>query len=352
MKTIPLGNTHAKVSQICLGTMYFGSTITQDTAYAILNEYIQAGGYFFDTANKYASWIDGCAGGESEALIGRWMKERHYRDKVFIATKVGLPMPGVKKGLKASQIIAECEHSLQRLGTDSIDLYYSHADDRDTPLEETLEAFNRLVRDGKARFLGASNYLAWLMHHQNLQVIPVTGVSRIEQLQENLAAIHISLSEEQINSCQLLRNRAKITPPFFIPSCRHLQPLLTREILDIESHCLRFRSIGATESDNKLCDKCSSYLCAAPNLRRNRDADVEFQLQLDRIHFYSVSQYTHCRIPARPDDLRGTYTSACPPGCPVATGSSASIAGGGLDPGAILEWYDGSRQSNRRYLVY
>jgi aryl-alcohol dehydrogenase-like predicted oxidoreductase len=137
-------------------------------SFALLDAYAEAGGGFLDTANKYASWLPGFEGGESERLLGRWMKERGNRSRLFLATKVGLPMPGVEQGLRARQIEAECEKSLARLGTDTIDLYYAHADDRDTPLEETLAAFDRLVAAGKVRFLGASNHLAWRLHDARL----------------------------------------------------------------------------------------------------------------------------------------------------------------------------------------
>ncbi len=168
MKTLPLANSGANVSALGLGTMYFGTKVNERTSFELLDLYCSAGGNFLDTANKYASWLPGFGGGESEALIGKWLKARGNRAQLFIATKVGLPMPGVEKGLRAEQIITECEKSLRRLDTETIDLYYAHADDRDTPLEETMEAFERLVAAGKVRFLGASNYLAWRLHEARI----------------------------------------------------------------------------------------------------------------------------------------------------------------------------------------
>jgi len=100
-------------------------------------------------------------GGESESLLGRWMHERKNRSQLFLASKVGFGMPGVEEGLRARQIEEECEKSLKRLGVDTIDLYYAHQDDRNTPIEETMEVFDRLVKAGKIRFIGASNFLAW-----------------------------------------------------------------------------------------------------------------------------------------------------------------------------------------------
>lgn len=161
MRTIPLGNTGADVSALCLGAMFFGTRNDERTSYALLDQYVAAGGSFIDTANIYAHWVEGCQGRESEALLGRWMRARGSRPDLFLATKVGFELPGVERGLTAAQIEAECEKSLQALGVETIDLYYAHVDDRSTSLEETLAAFDRLVTAGKVRFIGASNYLAW-----------------------------------------------------------------------------------------------------------------------------------------------------------------------------------------------
>jgi aryl-alcohol dehydrogenase-like predicted oxidoreductase len=189
MKKIELGTTGEKVSELCLGTMYFGSTVDEATSVSILDEYVGAGGSFLDTANKYVSWIDGFAGGESEALLGRWMKERRNRQELFVATKVGLPMPGVEKGLRAGQIIAECDRSLSRLGTDVIDLYYAHADDRDTPLEESLKAFDSLVQSGKVKFLGLSNYFTWRLK-EALMISELNRLAPIACIQMKYSCLH------------------------------------------------------------------------------------------------------------------------------------------------------------------
>lgn len=161
MRTVPLGNTGVQVSVFCLGTMYFGSSTDATTSYQLLDQYVEAGGSFLDTANIYARWVPGYVGGESETLLGRWMRERNARSKLFLASKVGFEMPGVERGLRASQIEEECEKSLKRLGVDTIDLYYAHCDDRNTPVEETMEAFDKLVKAGKIRFIGVSNFSAW-----------------------------------------------------------------------------------------------------------------------------------------------------------------------------------------------
>ncbi len=161
MRTVSLGKAGVKVSTLCLGTMHFGSRTDKETSYRILDRYVAAGGSFLDTANNYAMWVPGYVGGESETLLGEWMRERKNRAQMFIATKVGFNYPGVEGGLRAYQIERECEKSLKRLGIDTIDLYYAHRDDRNTPMEETLEAYDRLIKAGKVRFIGASNFLAW-----------------------------------------------------------------------------------------------------------------------------------------------------------------------------------------------
>lgn len=141
--------------------MYFGSRDDEESSYRILDQYTAAGGSFLDSANIYARWVPGYVGGESETLLGEWMRERKNRSQMFIATKLGFEYPGVERGLRANQIEEECEKSLRRLGIDTIDLYYAHVDERSTPVEETMEAFDRLVKAGKVRLIGASNFLAW-----------------------------------------------------------------------------------------------------------------------------------------------------------------------------------------------
>jgi aryl-alcohol dehydrogenase-like predicted oxidoreductase len=163
MKSVLLGTTDVSVSALCLGTMYFGSRIDKVQSFHLLDFYIAQGGTFLDTANNYAYWIQGYQGGESEHLLGDWMKQRRNRRDLFLATKVGFNYPQVERCLKAYVIQSECEKSLRRLGIDTVDLYYAHVDDRTTPLEETLEAYDRLVKSGKVRLVGASNYTAWRM---------------------------------------------------------------------------------------------------------------------------------------------------------------------------------------------
>jgi len=156
MKSMRLGKTGVEVSALCLGVMYFGNRIGKEMSYHLMDRYVDAGGRFFDTANIYSF-----QGGESETVLGQWMRDRRNRSQLFIASKVGFAYPDVEFGLRANQIQTECDKSLQRLQTDVIDLYYAHVDDRDTPLEETMEAFERLIQAGKVRYIGASNFMAW-----------------------------------------------------------------------------------------------------------------------------------------------------------------------------------------------
>ena len=161
MRTMRLGTTGLEVSALCLGAMYFGTRQDEALSFALLDHYVDAGGMFIDTANIYSHWVPGFKGGESELLLGRWLKARGHRDRLVIASKVGFEYSEQTRGLTARQIETECEKSLRRMGIETIDLYYAHVDDPNTPLEETLEAFDRLVRAGKVRAIGASNYSAW-----------------------------------------------------------------------------------------------------------------------------------------------------------------------------------------------
>ncbi len=161
MKKIQLSQTGVEVSCLALGTLRFGTRNDYELSAKLMDKYLEAGGNLIDTANSYDQWCSQGKGGESEVTIGRWLRERNNREQIFLASKVGFGYRDVPDGLAASTIISECENSLRRLGTDRLDLYYAHKDDPNTPLEETLAAFNKLIRDGKIRFFGASNYLAW-----------------------------------------------------------------------------------------------------------------------------------------------------------------------------------------------
>jgi len=162
MKYRRIGNDgELEVSVLCHGTMHYGSRDDETKSCRMLDLYVEGGGNFLDTANGYAAWVPGFQGGESETLLGKWMKDRKNRDKLVIATKVGFGYQDVPTSLKADIIEREAEKSLKRLGIETIDLYYWHCDHRSTPLEESLSVMDRLVQSGKVRCIGASNIKAW-----------------------------------------------------------------------------------------------------------------------------------------------------------------------------------------------
>jgi aryl-alcohol dehydrogenase-like predicted oxidoreductase len=158
MEKREIGTSGIKVNPFCLGSNVFGWTIDQKQSFKILDAFVDSGLEFIDTADVYSSWVPGNKGGESETIIGNWVKNTNKRDKVIIATKVGKPMGEGKKGLSRKYITQAVEDSLKRLQTDYIDLYQSHDDDKQTPLSETLETYTDLIKQGKVRAIGASNY--------------------------------------------------------------------------------------------------------------------------------------------------------------------------------------------------
>jgi aryl-alcohol dehydrogenase-like predicted oxidoreductase len=158
MKKRKLGNTGFEIFPLALGGNVFGWTIDEPTSFKILDAFVAAGFNLIDTADVYAKWVPGNKGGESETIIGSWLKKSGKRSEVIVATKVGMEMAPDRKGLSAAYIFRAVEDSLKRLQTDYIDLYQAHKDDLETPLEETLEAFGKLIKEGKVRAIGASNY--------------------------------------------------------------------------------------------------------------------------------------------------------------------------------------------------
>ena len=184
MEMRKLGNSGLEVSPLCLGTNVFGWTADEPTSFRLLDAFVAAGLNFMDTADTYSTWVPGHQGGESETIIGNWLRRSGKRAQVIIATKVGKEMGPRKAGLSRSYILQEVEASLRRLQTDYIDLYQSHTDDVQTPLEETLEAFAQLIKEGKVRAIGASNYSAERLE-EALQVSKQHGLPRYESLQPN-----------------------------------------------------------------------------------------------------------------------------------------------------------------------
>lgn len=163
MQTRKLGTSDLLVPTLCFGGNVFGWTADQTASFKLLDALAESGCNFIDTADVYSKWAPGNQGGESETLIGKWLRHnarRRGRDSLIIASKVGMDMGGGRRGLSPSYIVQAIEASLKRLQTDYIDLYQSHTDDADTPLEETLATYGRLIEQGKIRYIGASNYSA------------------------------------------------------------------------------------------------------------------------------------------------------------------------------------------------
>jgi aryl-alcohol dehydrogenase-like predicted oxidoreductase len=184
---VRLGHTDLQVYPLCLGGNVFGWTADEQQSFEVLDAYAAAGGNFVDTADSYSAWVPGHAGGESETIIGRWMTARGTHQRMVIATKVG-SAPGVK-GLRAATIRAAADASLKRLGVDHIDLYYAHVDDEQTPLDETLRAFDTLVKEGKVRYVAASNYSATRLT-EALAISAREGLTRYVALQTHYNLAH------------------------------------------------------------------------------------------------------------------------------------------------------------------
>ena len=182
MEKRELGKSGIKVAPFCFGGNVFGWTADEKTSFTLLDAFVDAGFDFVDTADVYSRWAPGNTGGDSEKIIGNWFKQGGKRDKIILATKVGKPMSDDKKGLSKAYITKAVEDSLKRLQTDYIDLYQSHDDDANTPLAETMETFDSLIKQCKVRAIGASNFGADRFK-EALQVSKDNGFARYETLQ-------------------------------------------------------------------------------------------------------------------------------------------------------------------------
>jgi aryl-alcohol dehydrogenase-like predicted oxidoreductase len=181
MRKVKFGQSDLQVSPLSFGGNVFGWTLDEKKSFEILDALVASGINFIDTADTYSTWVPGNQGGESETIIGKWLKERGNREDLVIATKLGGDMGDGKKGLSAKYVEEAAEASLRRLGTDYIDLYQTHYDDPETPVSETMEALDKLVKAGKVRYLGASNFSAERIAESN------------QFAQENNLASYISL---------------------------------------------------------------------------------------------------------------------------------------------------------------
>lgn len=200
-----LGRAGLKVSELCLGTMQFGWTADEPTSYQVMSAAWEAGVTFWDTANVYSSWAKDNPGGVAETFIGRWMKQRNIpRHQIVIATKVRSKMGTAPNdvGLSRLHIMQAVEASLRRLQTDYIDLYQAHWFDEDTPIEETLRAFDDLVHQGRVRYIGCSNYPTWRLM-QALWTSDNFGLARYDCLQPHYSLVHRAEYErEQEVACR------------------------------------------------------------------------------------------------------------------------------------------------------
>lgn len=194
-----LGHTGLKVSELCLGTMQWGWTASEETSWAIMDAFVAAGGNFIDTADIYSRWAEGNPGGVSEEIIGRWMKARGNRRQIVLATKVrGVMWPGPNgEGLSRGHLMAAVEDSLRRLDTDTIDLYQTHWFDADTPIDETMRALDDLVRQGKVRYVGCSNYPAWRLA-KALWTSDKLGLARYDSVQPHYSLAHRAEFEREL----------------------------------------------------------------------------------------------------------------------------------------------------------
>jgi aryl-alcohol dehydrogenase-like predicted oxidoreductase len=182
MELRPLGRSALRLPPIMFGANVFGWTADEAMSHRLLDALMDAGLTAIDTADVYSAWVPGHEGGESESVIGRWLKQRGGRDRVVLATKVGMKMGSGDQGLSRAWILREVEASLKRLQTDYVDLYQAHKDDPTTPLEETLGAFAQLIEQGKVRVIGASNYTAARLQ-EALDTSARCGLPRFESLQ-------------------------------------------------------------------------------------------------------------------------------------------------------------------------
>jgi aryl-alcohol dehydrogenase-like predicted oxidoreductase len=194
-----LGRSGLQVSPLAFGGNVFGWTADEETSFQLLDRFVDEGFNFIDTADMYSRWAEGNEGGESETIIGKWLKKSGKRDKVIIATKVGMEMGPDKKGLAPAYIRSAVEDSLRRLQTDYIDLYQSHQDDEATPIADTLGTYDELIKAGKVRAIGASNYSAERFE-QALGISKQHDLPRYETMQPNYSLAERSGFEERLQT--------------------------------------------------------------------------------------------------------------------------------------------------------
>jgi aryl-alcohol dehydrogenase-like predicted oxidoreductase len=202
MRKRALGRSGLEVPPVIVGGNVFGWTVDQVAAFRLLDACVDAGLDAIDTADVYSTWVPGHAGGESETVIGAWLKARPgMRDRVLILTKCGMAMPGQGKGLSPAWIMRAAEASLRRLGIERIDLYQAHQDDPEVPIEDTLGAFARLIEQGKVRAIGASNYTAPRLR-ASLEASAKHGLPRYESLQPHYNLMERGIEADLLPLCR------------------------------------------------------------------------------------------------------------------------------------------------------
>jgi aryl-alcohol dehydrogenase-like predicted oxidoreductase len=211
-----LGNSGLEIAPLVFGGNVFGWTVDEGRASELLDRFVDAGFNMVDTADMYSNWVPGNHGGESEMLIGKWLKKSGKRDQVLIATKVGLEMGPAMKGLSKKYVLCEAEESLRRLQTDHIDLYQSHREDPQTPQEETLEAYAELMKGGKVRAIGASNFEADTLRHA-LDISHKKALPRYESLQPHYNLYHRDEFEGELERV-CVENQLGVIPYFSLAS--------------------------------------------------------------------------------------------------------------------------------------
>lgn len=197
MQKRQIGKSSLQVPVLCLGGNVFGWTVDERESFRLLDAALDAGLNFVDTADVYSRWVSGHVGGESETVLGKWFARSGRRSQVVLATKLGFDMGDDKKGLSRKYIAEAAEASLRRLQTDYIDLYQAHTDDKETPLEETLSAFDTLVDQGKVRVIGASNYSGPRLR-EAIEISQKNNLARYECLQPNYSLVERSAFESDL----------------------------------------------------------------------------------------------------------------------------------------------------------